>query len=137
MEALVLVLEDWLDAHSELKRMDSLPEIKFIARQTAATQIGRADRHGGRTRGLYDEEARTIFLVRPWDATLAKDVSVLLHELVHVRQTGHHFYCPGAQEEAAYRLQEQWLQERGLHANVNWIAVVLESGCTPNDIHPD
>jgi len=37
----------------------------------------------------------------------------------------------------AYRLQEAWLAERGTEAEVNWVAVVLDSGCTRRDIHPD
>ena len=63
--------------------------------------------------------------------------SVLLHELVHYRQSPHYFYYPAAQEEAACHLKDEWLRERRLRANVNWIAVVLEAGCTPKDIHPD
>ena len=48
-----------------------------------------------------------------------------------------HWYCPGAQELSAYRTQQAWLAELGLELDVNWIAVVLESGCTPRDFHPD
>ncbi|MEI4261656.1 DUF6647 family protein [Roseovarius sp. D0-M9] len=28
-------------------------------------------------------------------------------------------------------------QGQGLRANVNWLAVVLDAGCTRRDIHPD
>lgn len=92
----------------------------------------------GRTRGLYDPDAATIRLVRPWDPRDPFDVSTLPHELVHHRQQGaRHWYCPGAQELPAYRLQEAWLADLGLEPDIDWIAVVLEAGCTPRDIHPE
>lgn len=45
--------------------------------------------------------------------------------------------CPAAQELPAYRLHDARLAEWGLQAGVNWVAVVLDAGCTPRDIHPD
>lgn len=44
---------------------------------------------------------------------------------------------PGAQGRTAYRLQDGRLRLRGLEADVNRIAVALEAGCTPSDIHPE
>ena len=137
MSALVAVLEDWLDRKAPWGRRATLPRIRVVQPEAAAAKAGLAGRGHGRMRGLYDPASGTVYLVAPWSASDADDVSVLLHELVHHRQAVHHWYCPGAQEEAAYRLQDQWLRERGLDANVNWIAVVLEAGCTPKDIHPD
>jgi len=55
----------------------------------------------------------------------------------HIEQAPHHWFCPAAQELPAYRLREAWLAERGLSADVNWVAVVLDAGCTRRDIHPD
>jgi len=76
--------------------------------------------------------------VRPWSADEPFSVSVLLHELVHHRQAEDgHWYCSGAQELPAYKLQQAWLDRFGLKANINWVAVLLESGCTPKDIYPD
>lgn len=135
--ALVEVLERWLDARAPWPRRDTPPEVRLITPAAAGSLAGVPSRGHGRTRGLYDGDEQVIFLVRPWDRSAAEDASVLLHELIHHRQATSYFYCPGAQEEAAYRLQDAWLRERGLQADVNWIAVVLEAGCTPKDIHPD
>lgn len=137
MTALVGVLETWLDRQAPWARREALPEIRIVQPEAAAAIRGLAGRGHGRMRGLYDPESATVYLVAPWDAGDAEDVSVLLHELVHHRQAAHHWYCPGAQELPAYRLQDRWLGERGLEADVNWIAVVLEAGCTPRDIHPE
>lgn len=131
------ILERWLDENADLVRRDAPPEVRSIGSATVAFTNANAGRGHGRTRGLYEKETSTVYLIQPWNPKNAEDVSVLLHELVHHRQAPYHYYCPGAQEEAAYRLQDQWLRQRGLKANVNWIAVVLDAGCTPRDIHPD
>lgn len=136
---LVAHLETWLDANTDLQRRAAAPTIEWVSPAKAAyLQGGAQAAKAETTRGLYDPDTQAIYLVQPWSARDPFDVSVLLHELVHHRQNGGgHWYCPGAQELDAYRTQEAWLAELGLEANVNWIAVILEAGCTPRDIHPD
>ncbi len=137
--ALVTHLDDWLDTHSDLPRRDGPPLVRWIgAARAASLHSARHASQEGMARGMYDPEADTIFLVRPWDMKNPYDVGVLLHELTHYRQEeAGHWYCAGAQELPAYRLQEKWLADLGLEADINWIAVVLEAGCTRRDIHPD
>ncbi len=131
------VLEAWLDARGVYTRKPP-PVIRLIDGAQAASLQGISARMGQRTRGLYDAATGTVYLVGPWSMDRAQDVSVLLHELVHHRQAGaRHWYCGGAQEPEAYELQSEWLAERGLSARIDRIAVVLEAGCTPRDIHPD
>lgn len=136
---LVAHLEVWLDEHTDLPRRSAAPEIRLTSEATVAWLAPmRAASDASHTRGLYDPDSATIWLVRPWNAKDPYDVSVLLHELVHHRQAAHgHWYCPGAQELPAYRAQQAWLNALGLEPDVNWVAVVLESGCTPRDIHPE
>lgn len=131
------ILDVWIDENTEFTRSDDPVSIRMVTPAFVTTMAGRHGRTHGRTRGLFDPDTSTIYLVTPWNPKDAHDASVLLHELIHARQTKRHYYCPGAQEEAAYRLQDAWLAERGLTARVNWIAVMLEAGCTPRDIHPD
>jgi hypothetical protein len=138
MPALLASLEDWLDARTDWPRRATPPRVHLVSEwQAAARQGSVASFQRGRLRGLYDPDRSEILLVRPWDPRDAGDVSVLLHELAHHRQAPHHWYCPAAQELPAYRLQEAWLAEQGLALDVNWLAVVLDAGCTPRDIHPD
>jgi len=134
---LVEILETWLDDNTGFQRLAVSPETKLISSAMAASFRGNFGRSHRRTRGLFDPQTSTIYLIQPWNPKDVKDVSVLLHELVHSRQVSRYYYCAGAQEEAAYHLQDAWLRERGLRAKVNWIAVVLEAGCSPRDIHPD
>lgn len=132
-------LDGWLDRHTDLPRSNSAPVIRQISNAQAARL--HSPNHAsqlGKTRGLYDADSETIYLVRPWDARNPFDVGVLLHELVHHRQKdARHWYCDGAKELPAYETQRDWLAQMGLEADINWIAVVLEAGCTPRDIHPD
>lgn len=140
LDGLIGHLETWLDNNTDLPRRDSPPVVKWASKAALAQLSGSHNAAFVETvRGLYDSEAVTIWLARPWSARSPDDVSVLLHELVHHRQAGagQWFYCPGAQELPAYRAQEAWLAALGLELDVNWIAIVLESGCTPRDIHPD
>ncbi|MGQ3486991.1 DUF6647 family protein [Roseovarius pacificus] len=135
---LVSTQEEWLDAQADWPRRDVAPRVLLVsAWQAAARWDATASFQRGRLRALYDPDRSEILLVRPWDPSNALDVSVLLHELVHHRQAPHHWYCPAAQELSAYRLQEAWLVEQGLSIDVNWVAVVLDAGCTPQDIHPE
>lgn len=136
---LVSRLDDWLDGRTDLPRRGATPMIRMVSAAEAAFLRGAHVRHhGGRTRGLYDPETAVIHLVRPWSARDPYDVSVLLHELVHHRQAvSGHWYCPGAQELPAYRLQRDWLGGMEMKPDVNWIAVVMEASCAPTDIHPD
>lgn len=137
MAELVGHLDDWLDRHSGYPRKPGRLKVRQVTPTRAEMLHGTAARHG-RLRGLYDPEMRVIYLVTPFSARAAADVSVLLHELVHHRQHGaRHWYCFGAQEPEAYDLQAAWLAEQGEALPVNRIAVVLSAGCTPRDIHPD
>ncbi|GAB2184234.1 DUF6647 family protein [Roseibium sp. LAB1] len=139
MPGLVSHLEDWLDDNTSLPRREEAAAIRWMeADQFLFPSDTVRVAHDSNPRGYYDADRTSIWLVRPWNPRNPQDVSVLLHELVHHRQAAAgHWYCPGAQELPAYRLQQAWLDGFGLKANVNWIAVVLESGCTPRDIHPD
>ena len=135
---LIKTLDAWLDEHSSYPARSDPVEIRVIDAAEAAAMDGRPNARGLRLRALYDPEVATIHLVRPWSPGRAEDAAVLLHELLHHRQQGaRFFYCPGAQETDAYRMQEKWLNERGLEARINWIAVTLEAGCSRRDFHPD
>lgn len=134
---LVAIFDMWLDQNTDFQRPETRPTLELISASYANSIQGSSASSFGRTRGFFDPQSSTIYLILPWDRKNPHDASVLLHELVHARQASRHYYCPGAQEEAAYRLQDDWLRERGLQANVNWIAVVLESGCNRRDFHPD
>jgi hypothetical protein len=133
---LIEELHHWIDTTTDLPAADTPAVIEFLDARDVAEPSEMASMIGSKSRGLYDPETGTISLVRPWTAEKPQDVAVLLHELVHHRQGGKHFYCEAAKEYAAYHVQKDWLAERGLPLDVNWIAVVLASSCSPRDRHP-
>ena len=131
-------LESWLDRHSPYPARQAAPVIEIVSASVAADRLGRHTGSGGTLRGLYDPETATITLVAPWSADDAVDRSVLLHELIHHRQhTARHWVCAGAQELPAYKLQDTWLDQHGAAVEINWMAAVLEAGCSRRDHHPD
>ena len=95
---LISELNAWLDNETEYQDRGRQPQIKRIGIKQAEALHGVADRSGGRIRGLYDADTMTIYLTEPWSADNPRDISVLLHELVHHRQSGRHWYCEQAQE---------------------------------------
>lgn len=139
LAGLIAHLDTWLDNNTDLPRRAAPPRIRLVSRDRAAALAG--TRHASflaTLRGLYDADRQTIWLIAPWSLRDPHDVSVLLHELVHHRQaTARHWYCPEAQEPAAYDIEEAWLEEIGLTLGYNRISVALAAGCTPRDIHPD
>ena len=133
---LVEELHHWIDTTTDLPAAATPATIVFVDAQDVAEPSEMASMIGSVPRGLYDPHTGTIMLVNPWSAENPQDVAVLLHELVHHRQGANHFYCEAAKEYAAYHVQKDWLAERGLSLDVNWIAVVLASSCAARDFHP-
>ena len=86
--------------------------------------------------GAYDLANRRVFLVRPWSADNTRQVSVLLHELVHhVQFLNRGFECKQASEWEAYQLQAKWLAEQRVEPGFDWLHIYFLSRC-PRDIHP-
>ena len=78
----------------------------------------------------YDLSRRRIYLVQPWSANDPFDLSVLLHELIHVVQLDNRDWpCPGAPEWEAYTLQSLWLMDQGLIPNFDWNTIRQLSEC--------
>lgn len=139
VEGLIAEFASWIAENSDYAVAER--PVRAVALVTKGETVGTGERQvslGNRTRGHYDEATGTIYIVRPWFPADPYDQSVLLHEMVHHMQVGaKHWYCPQAQEWDAYRLQEAWLEERGLESNFHWASILLESSCAVRDHHPD
>ncbi len=136
---LVLELEAWLDRESNYPAAKAAPAAIVISAPGTLEDVDFDPLLGRRTTaGIFDPDTFTIHLQHPWSWDNDRDVSVLLHELVHHRQiNARHWYCPKSMEWDAYKLQERFLAERGLESRIHWVAVVLESSCSRRDHHPD
>ena len=87
-------------------------------------------------RAAYDPINDRIFLVTPWSTAKPRNLSYLLHELVHRLQFhARKWRCLRAAEPEAYHLQQRWLAEHGIKAHFNWLRIYLRARC-PSDSHP-
>ncbi len=131
-------LESWLDVHTDLPA----PErgIAWIVLTEAGADIpfdGQSTHLRDGVRSVYDESSATIYLIRPWWSDIVRDRSILLHEMVHHRQTeGRLWVCPQAMEWDAYHIQDDYLVANGEVSGFNWLWVALSSSCEPRDYHP-
>ncbi|MHA3977060.1 DUF6647 family protein [Halovulum sp. GXIMD14794] len=133
------VLDLWLDGYSDLPRADvPVARVALVEPGSPILFEGQLTQVAETVRGAYDAETATIYLVRQWYQETAFDRSVLLHEMVHHRQTtAQHWYCPQAMEWDAYLLQEAYLNAHGETGAFNWAWVLLASSCAVRDHHPD
>lgn len=125
MEYLLSVIALFLSVNFGLPAMESDPKIEFV-QATKMTQLwiehvakkegvaSRVEDHGIRLfniQAFYDIRRRTIFLTKEWHPKNPKDLSVLVHEMVHHLQNldKRTFACPAEREKLAYQAQETWL----------------------------
>lgn len=129
METLLTTIVLWLSVNFALPATYDHPQIEVVppAKMAAVRFRGLAsDRsptfanEAGRTAppewgqevyALYDTQRRTIYLHEGWTGTSARDVSVLVHEMVHHLQNAANekFACPQEREKDAYNAQREWL----------------------------
>jgi hypothetical protein len=106
----------WIMKKTEWKTA-SVPEIRFESEaQLATLYFGAAEGFAGvRPGALYWIPEHILFLSRHWNPNNEADQSILLHELVHHLQAENKvdFECRMAYEWQAYKLQAEWLREKG------------------------
>lgn len=131
MEPLLAAIVLWLSANYGLPADMRHPRIEFVPSDQLAdlrlhpARPAHAAPEGGRDtavqptqhdiEGIYLDTAMTIYLPLGWNERSLKDVSVLVHEMVHHLQsfTTERYDCPQQREKLAYKAQEKWLQEHG------------------------
>jgi len=137
--ALIEELVDWIGAETAYDiaptRADP-PAVTFCAQGEVIDYEGADLLVEPDLRAAYDLSDRRIFLVLPWDPGNPRDVSALLHELIHdVQLRNRSWDCPQQPEWEAYKLQARWLTQRGIDPGFDWLVIFLRARC-PRDIHP-
>lgn len=127
----------WIEAHSSYSADDlGPPKILICHTGEVIAYEGRNVIVSRKLRAAYDIANDRIFLVAPWSVDDPRNVSALLHELVHRLQFhARKWPCPQATEPEAYRLQKLWLTTHGVDAKFNWIKIYVNARC-PNGGHP-
>lgn len=125
MEQLLSMIALWLSVNFGLPAHGQLPRIEFHDRaaitQLWAEHISRKQDMTSRAlkvetselkiQAFYDDREQTIFLREDWNPTSQKDLSILVHEMVHHLQKldKRAFNCPAEREKLAYKAQDAWL----------------------------
>lgn len=140
LNLLVADLLTWIGEHSAYAvepYLHQLPEVTFCDRDQEISYEGRNIIVHEPINGVYDKDSRKIYLVKPWSSQNLKNVSTLLHELVHyVQYSSKEWECWRKTEWEAYKLQEAWLDQHGVDAGFNWTEILMLSSCSRRDIHP-
>ena len=135
----LLKLLDWIGEATDYPvtgLRDDLPAISFCRTGQTIAYEGHDMIVDRSLNAAYDALDKRIWLVLPWSAEDTRQVSILLHELVHhVQFQSRDWPCPQASEEEAYRLQHQWLAEHGLASGFNWFVIWMRARC-PREVHP-
>ena len=137
--AVISDLVKWIGDHTDYNISKTLmepPSVRFCDQDTQIYYEGEMVIVDPMLRAAYDMRDRHIYLVRPWKVSSAKDLSTLLHELIHdVQYLNRNWPCKEKPEWEAYKLQEAWLSEQGVESEFNWLKIFMLSRC-PRDIHP-
>jgi hypothetical protein len=153
MQALLTVLVAWLSANFALPADSVPPAIEMVSQAQMAdirySRLGIARPNGpaveaGRMAPLeshhavfaiYDNSSRTIYLPENWSGRTPREVSLLVHELVHHLQNaaGLKYYCSGEREKLAYEAQARWLEMFGKNIadefNLDPMTLLLRTNC--------
>jgi hypothetical protein len=123
-------LVTWLSATAGLPPVYEHPSILFVAPakmaelRLARVKLGSLAEGGSQAtaadmsdslHAIYDDAERTIYLPAGWRLSSPRDLSLLVHELVHHLQNagGLAYACPAAREKPAYEAQARWLAYAG------------------------
>ena len=119
MDSLFAAIVLWLSANLNLPAIQDYPRIERVpSMASVALRLGERALptvSGREFEALYDDRSRTIYVPQSWTGTTPKEVSVLVHEMVHHVQNvaGLEYDCAEAREKPAYVAQEKWLALTG------------------------
>lgn len=117
LDALLRAVTVWVASELELPVPPTLPTVVFTSpRSMVEMRYGMAANDQLRVTALYHARTQRIFLADDWTGETQKELSVLVHEMVHhvEAQAGVQFICPNQRERSAYQLQERWLAQFGI-----------------------
>lgn len=142
MKALLLAVMTWASVNTGLPLPDRTPSVAYASYEMLA-DIAYTDEDGSviphpenNIGALYDPERQIVYLHVGWQASNLRDLSNLVHEIVHHLQQGQEYPCMGAAEPQAYETQIQFLVSAGLNReqaldmmDVNELMIVTIGAC--------
>lgn len=119
MKSLMIALMMWIGANSTLPFTTEVPDIERVsAEQMHYMALPGTSYDPASTQqilALYLDTGEVLYLQDGWAPDNPRDVSILVHELVHHMQAvaGRKYRCRGEQEKEAYDVQERFLASIG------------------------
>lgn len=145
MEILLTAIVTWLSLNFALPAAAEHPRIVLgspesmlamrLGKEAAAATNAAAQ---AEIEALYDDATRTIYLRHGWTGSTPKELSVLVHEMVHHLQNlaGMTYECPEARERLAYEAQARWLELFGRDLmeefELDPMTVLVRTRCMPS-----
>jgi hypothetical protein len=101
------------------------PPIQFIPSTEIQKLLAGKESIDLKMEAFYSEKDHGIYLSDSWQPDDLRDRSILLHELVHHLQYLNHVkdLCPSEFEFQAFKLQVDWLREKGVEYPVDLIGI--------------
>jgi len=139
MKTLLIVIVTWLSTNFDLPANYDLPNIAPLpAIQIEGVHYGADNSNNLRKiEAAYDAVTKTILLPAIWAAKTPKDLSLVVHEMVHhlQNQAGMKFECAQAGEKQAYAAQDAWLNLFGLNLSsafeIDPFTLKISTQCLP------
>ena len=120
MELLLSVIVLWLSSNYDLPADTRHPHIEIVSQdeltyRRVLSPMKTSSYANGELEAVYRDDIHTIYLPHGWASESIKDVSVLVHEMVHHLQLskGERYSCTAEREKLAYQAQEKWLTQFG------------------------
>tara|TARA_Y100000034_G_scaffold115860_1_gene153531 strand:+ start:247 stop:678 length:432 start_codon:yes stop_codon:yes gene_type:complete len=120
MSVLVLALMAWVSVATGLPVPADPPTVAFESSESLWSRVYGDQvfdpETDGPILGIYDDATRVIRLPNTWNPYTVRNVSILLHEVVHdlAVQSGREYECQGAEEQEAYETQARFLEAAGM-----------------------
>ncbi|MCL4798623.1 MAG: hypothetical protein KJ025_03495 [Burkholderiales bacterium] len=149
METLLTAIVTWLAVNFNLPAVYEHPRIELASAETMhavryrrpgathAQPAARTVRPGQlpEVEALYDDATRTLYLPEEWTGRTPRELSVLVHEMVHHLQNaaGLRYECAQAREKPAYVAQSRWLElfgrTLGEEFGIDPMTVLVRTAC--------
>jgi hypothetical protein len=150
--ALLTIIADWLAENFDLPATRDLPRVELVSpvklaamrfrgalpdqwREDSVVDPAVQAAYQREVLGVYDDRSTTIFLPESWSGASPREVSVLVHEMVHHLQklAGLTYECPAAREKLAYQAQDRWLERFGgsleTEFEIDKLTLFVTAGC--------
>lgn len=125
---------DWIVANSDFEyNGEPLPAVRAVAQETLDNLAGGGS--GGDIVAVYDHHVNTIYFPEGVDPLSWGSAPVLVHELAHylqwVRGTLRGDVCVGEFEQAAYWVEDEWMDAHGHPGERSdpFFVIVLAASC--------